>query len=74
MKFFVTEIVQEGNLPACHYSCMRYWIPALSEQAADEVRQYVKYLEAEKAERFKVEAVGYLIDAGLDDQRRTDEA
>lgn len=73
VKFFITEIVQEGNLPACRSSCMLYWIPALSEQGADEMRQYVKFLEAEKAVRFKLEEVGILIDPGLDDQDRTDE-
>lgn len=72
VKFFITEIVREGNLPACRYSCMHYWIPALGELAADEMREYVKFLEAEKAVRFKLEEVGNLIDCGLDDQDRAD--
>lgn len=52
---------------------MFYWIPSLSEQAADEMRQYVKLLEAQKAAGFKSEEVGSLIDPGLDDPGGTDE-
>lgn len=50
VKFFVTEIVEEGNLPSCYDSCMKFWIPALNQEDAGEMRRYAERLEIEKSE------------------------